>query len=144
VAAEAILPAVALQPVPIPVDTIGVDTSHISSAASQSARREIDMVSRLLKSGEQVIDVCHGTGGGRPAVVVVTDRRVVYLQRRRFWGAQVESVPLARVRSVEERVGVRHATVAIDAGGRVFELADVDRALAQIFCARVRARLTRG
>jgi hypothetical protein len=116
--------------------------SHISSAASQRARRELAMLPRLLKSGEQVLDICQGTvEGGATAVVVVTDHRVMYMQRRRFWGAHVESVPFARVRSAEEWIGVRHATVRIDAGGRLFELADVDRALAQVFCARVRARL---
>jgi hypothetical protein len=117
------------------------DVSHLSAAAGLGARREVAMLPRLLKAGEQVIDVCHGTTGGRPAVVVVTDRRVLYMLRRRFWGADVESTPLARVRSAEDHMGVRHATVVIDAGGRVFEVSDVDRALAQMFCARLRAQL---
>lgn len=118
------------------------DVSHISSAATQSARREIAMLPRLLKSGERVVDVCHGSiEGGRTAVLVLTDRRVVYLQRRRLWGAHVETVPLAHVRSAEEQIGVRHATVSVDAGGRVFALSSVDRSLAQVFCARLRAQL---
>jgi hypothetical protein len=33
--------------------------------------------------------------------------------------------------------------VVIDAGSWVFELGDVDRALAEVFCARLRAALTR-
>ena len=99
------------------------------------------MLAGLLKSGEQVLDVCHGTVDGRTAVLVLTDRRVVYLQRRRIWGAQVESAPLAHVRSAEEQIGIRHATVKVDAGGRVFELCDVDRALAAIFCSRVQSAL---
>jgi hypothetical protein len=119
-----------------------VDTSHLSSAASQTARREIAMLSRLLKSGEQVLDVCHGgLEGGRTAVLLVTDRRIIYIRRRRFWGAHVESIPITHVRSAEEQVGVRHATIRIDAGGRVLELVDVDRALAHTFCARVQGRL---
>jgi ubiquinone/menaquinone biosynthesis C-methylase UbiE len=119
------------------------DVSHLSSAASLGARREVAMLPRLLKAGEQVIDVCQGTADGRIAVAVVTDRRVLYMRRRRLWGADVESTPLARIRSAEERTGVRHSTVVIDAGSRVFELGDVDRALAEIFCARLRAALTR-
>lgn len=100
------------------------------------------MLSRLLKSGEQVLDVCHGSvEGGRTAVLVVTDRRIVYIRRRRLWGAHVESIPLTHVRFAEEQVGVRHATVRVDAGGRVVELLDVDRALAHTFCGRLRARL---
>ena len=118
------------------------DVSHLSSAAALSARREMAMLPRLLKSGEEVLDVCHGVAGGRTAVVVITDRRVVFIQRRRLWGADVESVPLSRLRSAEERMGVRHATVVLDAGGRLFELDDVDRALAQTFCARLRARIS--
>jgi hypothetical protein len=120
------------------------DVSHISSAARQMARREIAILARLLKSGEEVVDVCHGNAAdGRAAVVAITDRRVVYLQRRPLWGAHVDSVPLARVRSAEERIGVRHATVTVDAGGRWFELTDVDRALAQMFCARLRSRIVK-
>jgi len=115
---------------------------NISSAARQTARREIGILSGLLKSGEQLTDICHGTADrGRTAIVAVTDQRLMYLQRRFLWGARVESVPLGRVRSAEEQIGVRHATVSIDAGGRMFALADVDRALAQVFCARLRARL---
>jgi hypothetical protein len=121
-----------------------VDTSHISSAAKTTARREMAMVPRLLKSDEQVLDVCHGNvGGGRTAVLVLTDRRVIYLQRRRLWGAHVESIPLAHVRSAADQIGIRHATVKLDAGGPVFELVDVDRALAKIFCSRVLSALGR-
>jgi hypothetical protein len=116
------------------------DVSHVSSAAALSARREMAMLPRLLKSGEEVFDVCHGLANGRSAVVVVTDRRLVFIQRRRLWGADVESVPLSRVRSAEERIGIRHSTVVVDAGGRVLELADVDRALAEAFCARLRTK----
>ena len=115
--------------------------SHLSAAVSQGARREVAMLPRLLKAGEQVIDVCHGTADGRPAVMVATDRRVLYMQRRRLWGTDVESTPLSRIRSAEDHMGVRHATVVVDAGGRVFEVGDVDRALAQMFCARLRAQL---
>ena len=117
------------------------DVSHLSSAAGIGARRELAQLPRLLKAGEQVLDVCHGTAEGRTGVVIVTDRRVVYMRRRRLWGAHVESVPLSRIRSAEEQIGIRHATVIVDAGGRLFELSDVDRALAQTFCARLRARL---
>ena len=99
-------------------------------------------LARLLKSGEQVLDVCHGSeASGRTALLVATDRRIIYLRRRRFWGPHVESIPLAHVRSVNEQSGIRHATVSVDAGGRVFELVDVDRALAHTFCARIQTRL---
>jgi hypothetical protein len=117
------------------------DVSHLSAAASLEARREVAMLPRLLNAGEQVIDVCHGTTDGRAAVLVVTDRRVLFMQRRRLWGADVESTPLARIRSAEDHMGVRHATVVVDAAGRLFELGEVDRALAQVFCARLRAQL---
>lgn len=117
------------------------DVSHLSAAASLVARREVAMLPRLLKAGEQVIDVCHGTSDGRPAVLVVTDCRVLFMQRRRLWGVDVESTLLARIRSVEDHMGVRHATVVVDAVGRVFEVGDVDRGLAQVFCARLRAQL---
>ncbi len=127
---------------PYPADIPGMsDLSHLSSAATLGARREVALLPRLLKAGEQVIDVCHGTTGGRTAVMVATDRRLLYMRRRRLWGVDVESTPLARVRAAEERMGLRHATVVVDAGGRMFELGDVDRGLAQMFCARLRARL---
>lgn len=118
-----------------------VDVSHLSSAAQLDGRREIALLPRLLRADEQVLDMCHGMGDGRAAAIVVTDRRIIYVRRRRFWGAHIESVPLARVRTAEEQIGVRHATVTVTAGGRRFELADVDRALAQTFCGRLRARL---
>jgi hypothetical protein len=116
------------------------DVSHISSAASHTVRAEIALLPRLLASGETVVDVCHGTVvGGRTGVMVLTDRRVFYMQRRLLLRPRVESVGLEEVTSAEDQAGVRHATVSVDAGGRVFELADVDRALARVFCARLRA-----
>lgn len=118
------------------------DVSHISSAASQTARREIALLPQVLESGENVVDICHGTiEGGRTAVIVLTDRRVLYMQRRFLLGPRVDTVRLDAVTSAEDLVGVRHATVCVDAGGRVFELGDVDRALARVFCARLRAQL---
>jgi hypothetical protein len=118
------------------------DVSHLSAATNLRARREVAMLPRLLDAGEHVVDVCHGMSEGRPAVVVLTDRRVLYMRRRRLWGADVESTPLSKIRSAEDQTGVRLATVAIDAGSRVFEVVDVDRALAQMFCARLRAQLS--
>jgi hypothetical protein len=116
--------------------------SHVSAATNLKARREVAMLPRLLAPGEQVIDLCHGMTDGRPAVMVVTDSRVLYMRRGRLWGADVESAPLSRIRSAEDQMGVRLATVAIDAGSRVFEVGEVDRALAQMFCARLRAQLS--
>ena len=120
-----------------------VDLSHVSSAARLTVRREVAMLPRLLKADEQVVDLCHGAAAGKTVVLVVTTRRLISLTRRRFWGAKVESVPLSRIRRAEEQIGVRHASVVVDAGGRVIELTDVDRALAQAFCARVRLLVTR-
>jgi hypothetical protein len=101
------------------------------------------VLARLLKSGEQVLNVCHGTAaGGRRAVLAATERRVVLVRRRRFFGADVETIALAHIRSAEDRAGIRHATVTIEAGGRTLELRDVDRALAHAFCAAVRGRVS--
>jgi hypothetical protein len=117
------------------------DVSHLSAADGQGADLEVQMLPRLLDAGEQIIDVCHGKTEGRPAVLVATDRRVLYMQRRRLWGSDVASTPLTRVRSAEDHLESPDATVVIDAGACVFELCEVDRARAQMFCARLRAQL---
>jgi hypothetical protein len=119
-----------------------IDVSHVSSAVRLHARREMAMLPRVLRPGEEVVDICYGASDDGAGLLVATDRRLVMIHRRLVWGAHVESIPLARVTRVEHQQGVRLATLVIEASGHTFEWRDVDRALAQTFCARVQARLT--
>lgn len=101
------------------------------------------MLPKFLRAGEGIRDLCHGTAEGRSAALIATSRRVIFLQRHGLFRATVESVPMEHLRAAQEHVGVRYATVTVNGGGRVFQLHDVDHALAHVFCSRLRERIQR-
>jgi hypothetical protein len=116
-----------------------IDVSHVSSAVRLHAHREVAMLPRVLRPGEEIVDICYGASDSGPGLLVATDRRLVLIRRRRLWGAHVESIPFARVTRVEHHQGVRLATIAIETSGGPVEWRDVDRSVAQTFTARVQA-----
>lgn len=62
-----------------------------------------------LQSGEQIVAVVKGFGGGDDAMnggeLIVTDRRVVFCRKGFFGGEMLETIPLGRITSIEQKRG---------------------------------------
>ncbi|HEY6531734.1 MAG TPA: hypothetical protein VIY72_05490 [Acidimicrobiales bacterium] len=125
------------------IDPGGIDAaaSRLSAGARRNANSPLAVVAALLEEGEKAEAVVQGEYQHRPGVAVLTDRRVIVANDRRW-------APDVRTFECDERLVVhgwqddRRATLVFVVAGVGVELSAVsDRPLARDLAARVRARV---
>ncbi len=124
------------------VDPAGVEgpLGRLSAGARRSALAPLGVVAALLEHGEQVEAIVQGELQHRPAVAVLTDRRVVVANDRR-WRPDVRTFPLDPTLVVHGWQDERRATLVFVAGGTGTVLHAIsDRPLARDLAQRIRAR----
>lgn len=94
----------------------------------------------LLKEGERVQGLVQGTLGGRPAVGVLSDQRLLFVIDRE-WKPDVKELDVTHDLTVQGWQDGRTASLIVQAGGRSYTVERVaDVALAHEFAAALRHR----
>jgi hypothetical protein len=127
-------------------DPAGLDAamSRLSAGARRSALAPLGVVATVLEPGEVAEAVVQGDFQHRPAVVVLTDRRVVVANDRR-WSPDVRTFDVGDGLVVHGWQDDRRATLVFVVGGvGVVIDAISDRPLARDLAQRVRARCAGG
>lgn len=113
--------------------------SRLAPRARDAARTSLIVCAAVLLEDEQVAAVAQGTIDGIPAVVALTDRRLVAVNQR-DWSPTVTSFALDGADGVTAWEDERASTVTFEAGGqRVLLAAILDKAPARDLIARIRA-----
>jgi hypothetical protein len=124
------------------LDPAGLETamSRLSSGARRSALAPLNIAAAVLEPGEVAEAVVQGEYQHRPAVVVLTDRRVLVANDRR-WAPDVRSFSLDPTLVVHGWQDERRATLVFVLGGVGVEVGGIsDRPLARDLAQRVRGR----
>ena len=128
------------------LDPAGLEAamSRLSAGARRSALGPLAVVATLLEPGEVAEAVVQGEHQHRPAVVVLTDRRVIVANDRR-WAPDVRTFGFGDQLVVHGWQDERRATLVfvLDGVGVVVD-AISDRPLARDLAQRVRARCAGG
>jgi hypothetical protein len=121
--------------------SLGTAVARMSAAARQGGAVSLGILSTVLVDGEVVEVVVQGTYQNRPAVVALTDRRVVVVNERR-WRPDVRSIDVTRDLVVQGWQDERQATLVFAADGRsVVVTAVEDRPLARDLARQVREKV---
>ncbi len=127
-------------------DPAGVEAamSRLSAGARRAVLAPLAVVTALLENGEVAEAVVQGEYQHRPGVVVLTDRRVLVANDRR-WAPDVRTLPLDPALVVHGWQDDRRATLVFVLDGiGVLVGAISDRPLARDLAQRVRARVGGG
>lgn len=100
-----------------------VATAKVRMAASIGYWRDIDDVDRLICPRERVVRMAAGQWDARGGVLVLTDKRLVFVATDSIQWA-IERAPGVNVRCV---CGGRFGTVTVTAGGERFTVRQVER-----------------
>lgn len=116
-----------------------------AAAARMSTRlgskREIRKLVEHLWEGERVQRMTSGTYSGGMGLVVLTDRRLIFLKDG--WMSQTsEDFPLERVSSIQWSAGLIHGTIIVFASGNKAEITAVPKPDGKEIVDLIRARLT--
>jgi hypothetical protein len=121
--------------------SLGPAVARMSAAARRAGAVSLGILSTVLMDGEVVDVVVQGTYQHQPAVVALTDRRVVVVNQRR-WRPDVRSIQLTRDLVVQGWQDERQATLVFAAEGRSVAVGAVeDRPLARDLARQVRERV---
>lgn len=119
---------------------LGASVSRLSSSARRSGKTALLAAAVLLDEREIVECAAVGRMEAEPAVVVLTDRRVL-LVNERTWSPSVVNLPVDSSLAVQGWQDSRTATLTFVVGGRQHVVEQItDKQLAVEVAGRVRAR----
>ncbi len=124
----------------LPADPFGVEVaaSRMSAGARRAGAVPLGILSTLLREGEVVESVVQGDYQHHPGVVMLTTRRVLIANERR-WAPDVRVVPITSEVVVQGWQDDRRATLLFGADGRGLVVSGiVDRPLARDLARRLR------
>jgi len=78
--------------------------------------REIKMLPEVLHADERLISLCSGFTDGTTWLIVLTDRRIVLLDKGMFWGMKEISIDLNKVNSISQKSGLFLAKITVGDG----------------------------
>lgn len=87
--------------------------------------REIKMLPEVLSQDERLISLCSGLTQGSTWLIVLTDRRIVLLDKGMFWGMKEISIDLNKVNSITQKAGFFFAKIIIGDGSAGYEIDNV-------------------
>ena len=120
--------------------------SSLDGVATLLGRREINDLPNILWDDEQIKGALQGLYGGGQGLLVATDRRMVFVDKKLIGNrVKVEDFPYDSVSSIQYELKMLFATVKVFASGNKAEIEQVmPKALARSFCEAVRALISGG
>lgn len=100
--------------------------------------RELDSLPAVLAPREQVLAFSSGLHEGNTWLIVLTDQRVLLLDKGMFFGLKQASIELDRVNSIESSTGIMFGKIMIGSNARGYEITNVWKKTVTPFTNRLR------
>ena len=78
-------------------------------------------------NGEQVLAFASGTMDGKTWLIVLTERRVIFLDRGLFYGLRQTVIPIAKINGITGETGMIFGKIAINDGAVVRKIKNVPK-----------------
>ena len=106
------------------------------------ARKEIKELPDILWENEQLEKIVQGYLGTHSGVLVATNSRVIFIDKRMLGGLHVEDFPYDKISSIQYNTGWVFGKITIFASGNKAIIEQVEKELVRDFCDYVRARIS--
>ena len=108
------------------------ELAHIWNAIAHQSRddrffttKELDVLPDVLAPYEQVLGFSSGYLDGNSWLIVITDQRILFLDKGMFFGLKQVSIELSRVNSFETQSGLLFGEILIGANAGVYRIEQV-------------------
>lgn len=100
-------------------------------------RRELRCLPDLLMDGEQVFRFSSGLMRGHSWLIVPTDRRILFLNKKWLFGMEHSSISLDQINSISGQTGLLMGSIAIEDGASTHTIENVLKRTVNPFVQRV-------
>lgn len=100
--------------------------------------RELNSLPGLLAPMEQVLAFSSGLHEGNTWLIVLTDQRIILLDKGMFYGLRQSTIELNRVNSIESKVGIMFGEISIGSNAKNYLITNVWKKTVNPFTSKVR------
>ncbi|MET3781759.1 hypothetical protein ABIC32_002411 [Brevundimonas sp. 1080] len=126
------------------LEEVRMQIARLGTVDAGLGKREIAALPSILWEHETITSAVSGALDNRVGMLVATDRRLIFLDKKMLGGLKVEDFPYQNITSISYELGMMFGTIRIFASGNRAEISMVPKALAQGFAEKVRNRISGG
>ncbi len=90
-------------------------------------KKEIKYLPEVIDEGEEIKAVTSGLHEGNTWLIVVTNRRVIFLDKGFFYGLKQMEMPIEQITSVSHKLGIIFGSIEIQTAGGKKLIEDIDK-----------------
>lgn len=99
-------------------------------------KKELDYLPEVMQDGETIHAFSSGMLNNNTWLIVLTDRRIIFLDKGMLFGLRQESVPLNRINAISGSTGLFFGTIVITDGAKDRKITAVWKKTVRIFIDR--------
>lgn len=126
------------------LEEVRMQIARLGTVDAGLGKRVIAALPSILWEHETITGAVSGALDNRVGMLVATDRRLIFLDKKMLGGLKVEDFPYQNITSISYELGMMFGTIRIFASGNRAEISMVPKALAQGFAEKVRNRISGG
>lgn len=96
-------------------------------------KKELNYLPEILKDGEQVLAFTSGLMDGTTWLLVLTDKRIIFLDKGMIYGLKQETMNLSVIQSIGCTTGIFFGTINITHGGKSVKIENVWKKTVKVF-----------
>lgn len=100
--------------------------------------KELDYLPRILDTKEQVLAFSSGLHKGNTWLIVLTNERVIFLDKGMIYGLRQSSIELERVNNFDSEKGLMFGKISIGSNAEVYEITNVWKKTVDPFTKKLR------
>ena len=104
-------------------------------------KRELKHLPQMLMDGEQVLAFSSGMMDGNTWLIVLTDHRVLFLDKGMLYGLKETSIPLDRINGVSGETGMLFGKIVINDGFAGRQIKQVPKGSVRLFINRLQQEI---
>ena len=125
-------------------DQLKVEYKRIAEQSGDDGfgtRKELNHLPEVLVDGEQVLAFTSGLVDGNTWLIVLTDRRVLFLDKGLIFGLKETSIPLDRINGVSGKSGLMLGKITINDGYSERKIGMVPKKSVRLFINRLQEEI---
>ena len=129
-------------PPPEPIESISAAARELSANHQARVKKELDELPAILSDDELPEKMIEGWYGGGTGLLVATNKRLFFTDKRRFTGLQVEDFLYETINSVQARTGMILGSIRIHTAGNIEVIDNVENELVHPFAKFLRQKVS--
>ena len=112
---------------PVPKEVIDEQIKKLGDFDQWFTKKEIKYLPQVIDEGEEIKAMTSGLHEGTTWLIVVTNRRILFLDKGFFYGLKQMEMPLNQITSVSYKTGLMFGTLEVNTAGGTKRIEDISK-----------------